>query len=1030
MMSALEALLAAAVTDRSAGLLMDVTLKATLLLVAAMLVSLAMRKTSAAARHRLWALIMLSLLVMPLLPSMIPTVWSVTVPRQVATLMSFQTAAEPRTQESVVPYFPATNELSDRSLDGAPIERLQDSENVPDSETLVIAEVSANEISASTEPTGAANPWDFARKFVPLVWLCGAALCLADIAIGMWRVLRFRASSCLMDDHDWNIVAAETKRRLGLTQSVPLREHPEQVVPMTLGVLRPIVILPRQAREWPEQLKRIVLLHELAHVKRRDVAIQWLGRLSCTLYWFHPLVWYGLRQLRTERELACDDLVIHCGERATEYAEALVSVAKSFQTQRGLTCSVAMTRHGKLEGRMRSLFDKDIVRSHKPLSRNVAIVMLVVSVLAVSAISAMQLAVDPSESDKKTVAFRPDEKTKTQEPVQSNTAGWLLPETIEDGINAVVGEAFSPALEGVFGESRQYRAAGPLERTVTVIDKAGQPVEGANIIPWGFGTSNGTGWSWIPIWPKEFVTNAEGIATIFVSEELTAVLPESSGDFTFISFRVEHPDFAPEVQQDGIENTNQTVILSKGVTVVAKALDSATGRQLESDLYAVSSGYRTPAWKMDGSLLRSTPFNAAAPATGRYFRVVYAPDDAPEPRTMFSDVVDASGLDVDDHMAKPDIELYPGVELSGMLSENVERPVKAGGRVIAVIISGSDHSSCSWHDVAPITEEGTFRFAVLPRNSHVELIALCDGWVSQCVPETAVKYDQEHGTRFAAMGYGGSVSSTPFRLKEDAANVILNMVETGICRIKVVDEQEQPIDLATITLMPNHQTREGSTFLGAGGRSIDALRRPGSVPTDVNFEVENTYVRVTSPQGIAVISNLPATSHMVAVNIPGYTHIPDPRYAMMEAFPMESVDIKAGELNQKILRMRKGENELSMQSVSLLKADGMWPVTLQIVDDNGAPLSDARIHLVSQNIMTFGQQQPWPADWPRDIEKPRTGNMAIRVPRPDDINAEGFAKSSIWIDIEADGCLPLKNHEVSLSQQLPIRLQAVHRKPE
>ena len=77
-MSTLETLFGAAAIDRSAALLMDVTLKATLLLVAAMVVSLAMRKSSAAARHRLWTLTMLSLLVLPLLPSMIPAVWSVT----------------------------------------------------------------------------------------------------------------------------------------------------------------------------------------------------------------------------------------------------------------------------------------------------------------------------------------------------------------------------------------------------------------------------------------------------------------------------------------------------------------------------------------------------------------------------------------------------------------------------------------------------------------------------------------------------------------------------------------------------------------------------------------------------------------------------------------------------------------------------------------------------------------------------------------------------------------------------------------
>jgi beta-lactamase regulating signal transducer with metallopeptidase domain len=128
----------------------------------------------------------------------------------------------------------------------------------------------------------------------------------------------------------------------GLKKTVELREHPGDVVPLTLGVIWAVVVLPRQARNWTDRLKRTVLLHELAHVRRRDVAYQWLGRLACALYWFHPLAWWGLRKLRQEREQACDDLVIHCGERATEYAEDLAVVAKRFQNQRGLACVVAM----------------------------------------------------------------------------------------------------------------------------------------------------------------------------------------------------------------------------------------------------------------------------------------------------------------------------------------------------------------------------------------------------------------------------------------------------------------------------------------------------------------------------------------------------------------------------------------------------------------------------------------------------------------------------------------------------------------
>ncbi len=1018
-MSTLETLFGAAAIDRSAALLMDVTLKATMLLVAAMLVSLAMRKKSAAARHRLWALTMLSLLVLPLLPSMIPTLWSVTVPRQVATLMSSETAAERRTQESAMPYFPATNESLDRPLDGTPIARPRDSANVFYSETPVVAEVSANEIRNDTKLTGAANPWDFVRTFMPLVWLCGVAFCLANIAIGTWRVLRFRAASCVMNNSEWDIVVAETKRRLGLTQSVPLREHPEPVVPMTLGALRPIVVLPYQAREWPEPLKRIVLLHELAHVKRRDVGFQWLGRLACSMYWFHPLAWFGLQQLRKERELACDDLVVHCGERATEYAEALVSVAKTFQTQRGLTCAVAMARPGNLEGRMRSLFDKDIVRSHKPLSRIAAIAMLVVSALAVNAVSAMQVIAEPPEIGKFPVVVTPGAEPVRPRPKQSERS---LLGTITKGIS-----------ELVVANSDQ-RAAGPLERVVKVVAESGIPVENAKIIPWGVGTTNGTGWGWRDGWPKEFVTNDEGIATVLVPEEFTAIIPAKSGDFTFISFRVEHSDFAPEVRVIFRGDAKQPITLSKGVTVTVKAIHSQTRQQMMSDLYAVSSGFPNLKWQVEAGLLRSPRFNPTTADTGRYFRVVYAPNEGLGTPMMFSDVIDASLLAAEDHIASPVVELHPGIELSGSLSETVERPVKDGGHITATILSSPDNHGSSWHDVVPIAEDGTFKFAALPRDSHVELIAVCDGWVSRCTVETAAAYDRIYGTEFAQLHNKGTVVATPFRLDSEASNILVNMEETGICKFKVIDEHEDPIDLATIMLYPNQRTRQGSTYLGAGGRSIDALRNPDSVQAEfavaARYEhLGKSYTRVTNSSGIAVISNLPNGSESVRVDFPGHELVPDPKFADRGDAMEAEVDINAGELSQKILHMRKADKELSRSNIVPI-ADGAQQIMLRIVDPDGVPLPKAKITLVNQSITTLGKKQPWPADWPADVSLQGMATAAIRIPRMANVTAEDLAKASIWIDIEADGCVPLKNHEVSLSQRLPIRLQAADQKPE
>ena len=75
--------------------------------------------------------------------------------------------------------------------------------------------------------------------------------------------------------------------------------------------------MPEDADRWPLERLRIVLLHELAHVKRRDCLTHVLAQLACALHWFNPLAWMAARHIRTERERACDDLVLACGTRGS-----------------------------------------------------------------------------------------------------------------------------------------------------------------------------------------------------------------------------------------------------------------------------------------------------------------------------------------------------------------------------------------------------------------------------------------------------------------------------------------------------------------------------------------------------------------------------------------------------------------------------------------------------------------------------------------------------------------------------------------
>ena len=134
-------------------------------------------------------------------------------------------------------------------------------------------------------------------------------------------------------------------------------------MPMAWGLMRARVLLPAEADDWPIDRQRVVLLHELAHVKRRDCVTQMLAHLACATYWFNPLVWLAAQRLRAERERACDDLVLAAGTRGSDYADHLLDIARSLRSGAWPTWSaVTMAHRSQLEGRLMAILDPALPR--------------------------------------------------------------------------------------------------------------------------------------------------------------------------------------------------------------------------------------------------------------------------------------------------------------------------------------------------------------------------------------------------------------------------------------------------------------------------------------------------------------------------------------------------------------------------------------------------------------------------------------------------------------------------------------------
>src|SRR5215510_14218040 len=185
------------------------------------------------------------------------------------------------------------------------------------------------------------------------VWLIGAFLLLAQLAVDLRRLYRIRRDGLpwLERRELMRVLASEC----GIRRNVEVLLHEGIQGPLTCGIWRPAILLPAKAGEWNEADLRRAIVHELEHVRRGDWAIQLAARATCILYWYHPLVWVALRRLSLEAECAADDAVVRTAEH-TEYAEQLVLLAGQLSKARTQP-ALGMANRSDLSARVSALLD-------------------------------------------------------------------------------------------------------------------------------------------------------------------------------------------------------------------------------------------------------------------------------------------------------------------------------------------------------------------------------------------------------------------------------------------------------------------------------------------------------------------------------------------------------------------------------------------------------------------------------------------------------------------------------------------------
>lgn len=352
--------------------LLDMTLKATAIILAAIALSLVLRRASAATRHLLWSASLLSLLALPVLAYTLPD-WRV----------------------AVLPESFSTSEVS--SID-------QESETIAHRETAVrqvattkpIAPAQEYEVAAPAQPlqkaeaiAPAASQSFHWSRWVLLIWFAGFLISIGRLALGIATVWRFSRTASEITDATWKALADNIGRQLELPRRVALLKSSRIAMPQTWGTLSPVILLPADADDWLIERRRVVLMHELAHVKRKDCLTQVMAQTACSLYWFNPLVWMAARRLRLERELACDDQVLEKGTRASDYADLLLDIARTLPSRRcsSLT-TVAMARPSEFEGRLLAILSPSLNR--KGLNRLKASILVVALALVILPLASLR----------------------------------------------------------------------------------------------------------------------------------------------------------------------------------------------------------------------------------------------------------------------------------------------------------------------------------------------------------------------------------------------------------------------------------------------------------------------------------------------------------------------------------------------------------------------------------------------------------------------------------------------------------------
>lgn len=370
------------------GIGVDLALRAAVVLALAGMATSLMRGSSAAARHMVWSAALVGILVMPAMYLFAP------IPIGLPSLISSSANVEPPVRDN------SNNRPASPILYASASPELPSTDTAPAELPLAPVTTPVAHVSQAAMKSDQSRPWAIHWPALLIAaWLTGAGIFTLPVLLSLFSLRRLRLKAQPMTANLAEELRQLARTSLGRRQVAGLQSETRRM-PMTWGIWRPIILLPAEAVEWSPERRRLVLLHELAHIRRYDCLLQIVGQFVRALHWFNPLAWRALHQLRLEQEKACDDAVLNAGVHADEYATELLSItARIPLVLWDSVVALAIGRATRLEQRLAAILDlRSNRRALSTRTTTISITACCVLIVILSTLQYREAQAEPSKT--------------------------------------------------------------------------------------------------------------------------------------------------------------------------------------------------------------------------------------------------------------------------------------------------------------------------------------------------------------------------------------------------------------------------------------------------------------------------------------------------------------------------------------------------------------------------------------------------------------------------------------------------------